>query len=267
MATFKTSDGVNLNYHDQGGALKPAIILLTGYSSSEMTWHYQVEPLLAAGWRVITYDHRNHGASDQVTYGLTAARLATDLAELMAYLDVENAVLMGHSMGAMVAMTYETLYTDANLRAVVTVDQAPTILRKADWLAGEVGLNWDEVPTFMDRLPSMHLMAQPLPADMKAELGRLTLPFDFKANRGMLLDTVMQDWRATLQRERVPHFFAVGGRSPLYPAVVGDASYELQQNELSKKVLFPAAGHIPHLEAVDEFNQELLSFLETVLNN
>lgn len=261
MPEFITSDRVTIHYHDYGGQLKPAVILLTGYSSSEVTWYYQIEPLLAADYRVITYDHRSHGHSSQVTYGLTAARLAVDLHELMNVLDLEAVTLVGHSMGAVIAMTYETLFTDQRLRAVITEDQTPTILRKANWLDGQTGLAFAEIPHFMQRLPQLHLMAHPLSQTMKLAMQPYNMPFNFQLGQTLLLDTIAVDWRTTLSQEHVPHLFIAGAKSPLYPAEHASAARQLQKNGLSAVKIIQDVGHIPHLENVDLFNTTLLNFL------
>ncbi len=261
MAKFITSDHVAINYHDVGGKLNPPIVLAGGYSSSEVTWLYQVEPLLAAGFRVITYDHRAHGASSQVEYGLTAARLAMDLHELLDYLELEYVILIGHSMGAVVVMTYETLFTDQRLRAIITEDQNPTIMQHDDWLGGKSGLSYTDIPVFMGRLPQLRLMVQPLSETMKRAMQPTSFPFNFKVGRTLLLDTIVQDWRATLKQEQIPHLFIAGERSPLYPAEHAQAARMLQNNANSRAYVIPNVGHIPHLENVDEFNRLLLEFL------
>ena len=84
MSFFTTNDLVNINFHDYGSSMNPPIILIGGYSSSEVTWFAQIEAFVNAGYRVITYDHRSHGDSQKVDYGLTLHRLAMDLKELKA---------------------------------------------------------------------------------------------------------------------------------------------------------------------------------------
>lgn len=55
---------------------------------------------------MVAYDQRGHGASTVGREGLTLDRLAADLAEVLDALDLRHVVLVGHSMGGMVALRY-----------------------------------------------------------------------------------------------------------------------------------------------------------------
>lgn len=56
--------------------------------------------LLDAGHRVVLYDQRGHGESSLGRAPVTVERLGEDLAAVLKHLDVRDAVLAGHSMGA-----------------------------------------------------------------------------------------------------------------------------------------------------------------------
>ncbi|MFH0153231.1 alpha/beta fold hydrolase, partial [Pseudomonas aeruginosa] len=73
MSIFITNDGVEINYHTYGDESKQPIVLVNGYSASEITWCCQIESFVAAGFYVVTYDHRSHGRSQKVNYGMTLA--------------------------------------------------------------------------------------------------------------------------------------------------------------------------------------------------
>lgn len=102
--TLTMSDGGRLLVVEQGSG--PAIVLLHGITLSAAIWHYQLPELAAAGYRVVAFDLRGHGASTVGSEGLTLDRLAADLAEVLEALDLQSAVLVGHSMGGMVALRY-----------------------------------------------------------------------------------------------------------------------------------------------------------------
>ncbi|MDQ2723955.1 MAG: alpha/beta hydrolase [Actinomycetota bacterium] len=98
------SDGGRLRVLEQGTG--PAILLLHGITLAASIWHFQLPELAAAGYRVVAYDQRGHGASTVGREGLTLDRLAADLAEVLDALDLGQVVLVGHSMGGMVALRY-----------------------------------------------------------------------------------------------------------------------------------------------------------------
>src|SRR5512140_3948575 len=85
-------------YYEDHGAGQP-VVLIHGYPLSGGGWDKQVPALLAAGYRVITYDRRGFGQSSQPVIGYDYDTFAADLNTLLEHLDLRDAVLVGHSMG------------------------------------------------------------------------------------------------------------------------------------------------------------------------
>ncbi|MDR0297448.1 MAG: alpha/beta hydrolase [Streptococcaceae bacterium] len=260
MSYFVTNDAVKLSYHTYGAADRPAIVLINGFSGTEITWLLQVERFAAAGYFVVTYDARNHGLSALTEHGLTIHRLAADLRELIEHLGLKNVVLLGHSMGASTIMAYEELFGVANIRAVITEDQAPLFLSAPDWLDGW-GSTLSALTEFMDAFPRTHLTKKILSEDLKRQVGKGSMAFDFKANRNLMLNVMVQDWRGVLRRENVAHLFLAGGESPIFPVAHAAAARALQPHPKSQSYVFEGCGHIPHLESPDEFERLVLDFI------
>jgi pimeloyl-ACP methyl ester carboxylesterase len=97
-------DGARLRVLDHGTG-RP-VMLLHGVTLSADIWHYQLDELARAGLRVLALDLRGHGRSEAGDGRLTLARLAGDVDEVLRQLDLEDVVLVGHSMGGMVALRY-----------------------------------------------------------------------------------------------------------------------------------------------------------------
>lgn len=108
--TFRTSEGVNLAVQEYGAEDAGVTLFLAHcWTLNHRDWHYQVRDLLAEFGhrvRIITWDHRGHGASDRV--GLPACtidHLARDMGELVdAFAPTGKLVLAGHSIGGMTMM-------------------------------------------------------------------------------------------------------------------------------------------------------------------
>ena len=62
MPTFRTSDGVNLGYVEEGRA-RP-VVLIHGYTAPAAAWALTTDALVSAGYRVIAFDRRCHGESE-----------------------------------------------------------------------------------------------------------------------------------------------------------------------------------------------------------
>src|SRR5215472_13798307 len=93
----ENSGAIELHYEDHGIGMP--VVLIHGYPLSGRAWDKQVPVLLGAGCRVITYDRRGFGKSSQPATGYDYDTFAADLHALMSYLDLRDAVIVGHSMG------------------------------------------------------------------------------------------------------------------------------------------------------------------------
>ena len=80
----------------------PPLVLLHGLFGSARNWG-AVQKALASDYRVVALDLRNHGASPHAP-AMDYAAQAADIAETLAALCVERAVVLGHSMGGKAAM-------------------------------------------------------------------------------------------------------------------------------------------------------------------
>ncbi|GAA2943828.1 alpha/beta fold hydrolase [Streptomyces griseoincarnatus] len=93
----ENSTDIELYYEDHGSG--QPVVLIHGYPLDGHSWEKQTAALLAAGYRVITYDRRGFGQSSQPTTGYDYDTFAADLNTVMETLDLRDAVLVGFSMG------------------------------------------------------------------------------------------------------------------------------------------------------------------------
>src|SRR5712672_2826244 len=93
---------MQLHYKESGRGR--AVILLPGLFGSSDNWHH-VALRLAESFHVFVVDQRNHGQSPhsaEMNYPL----MADDMNEFMASRGIENAAVIGHSMGGKTAMQF-----------------------------------------------------------------------------------------------------------------------------------------------------------------
>lgn len=93
----ENSTPVELYYEDQGAG--QPVVLIHGYPLNGHSWEKQTRELLAAGYRVITYDRRGFGNSSKVGRGYDYDTFAADLNTVLEALDLRDVVLVGFSMG------------------------------------------------------------------------------------------------------------------------------------------------------------------------
>ena len=100
MAQFTTNDGVLFPQCEDQGSGTP-VVPVAGFRAAATSWLYQIPFLLDHGFRVITFDRRSHGRSEDPTYGHRMSRHGQDLAELLVAAGLtagQNVVLIGGSM-------------------------------------------------------------------------------------------------------------------------------------------------------------------------
>lgn len=129
----KSQDGqeVNLYYQDLGSGTP--VILIHGWPLDHQMWDYQVAALTDAGYRCIAYDRRGFGKSDKPLTGYDYDTLADDLKAVIDEFQLENAVLVGFSMGGGEVVKYFSRHGGKGIaKAVLVSSIAPFMLQTDD---------------------------------------------------------------------------------------------------------------------------------------
>ena len=110
---------VKIHFQDYGKG-KP-VLLIHGWPLSQEMWEYQIEDLVNAGNRVITYDRRGFGQSSKPYDNYTFDILAEDLKAVMDDLDLDDVTLVGFSMGGGEVVRYFSNHNGARVSKVVLI--------------------------------------------------------------------------------------------------------------------------------------------------
>lgn len=100
QATLKRPDGAKLSVSTDGEG--PDLVLVTGLSGTAAFWE-PIVPQLAKRYRVVRFDQRGLGASTRGDAPLTVETLADDCRAVMVQANVTKPILLGHSMGGIIA--------------------------------------------------------------------------------------------------------------------------------------------------------------------
>ncbi|WP_018347808.1 alpha/beta fold hydrolase [Longispora albida] len=161
--------GVRLACRMSGPVDAPVLVLLHGGGTDGSAWD-ELAPALAGTWRVCVPDLRGHGASDRPgEYSL--AGMAEDLRGLLRGLGIARAVVVGHSMGGVVAYLFAAAYP-ALVSALALAETPPPVplgLPVPARPAGGLRYDWDA------RLAVLAELNQPAPSWTEA-LSRITAP-------------------------------------------------------------------------------------------
>ncbi len=265
MPQFRTTDDVTLSYTDQGDGVP--VVLVAGFLAAATSWHFTTRALVDAGYRVVAFDRRNHGGSEAPTHGQRLARHGKDLHELLDALGIDEAFLVGGSMGASSIWAYFDLFGYARCLGMVSVDQTPRMLNRDGWEGGFYGLTADNLGTFFDagipptgRCAGMDKTIAGVTA-IAAATGSNPMGADAAAptTLPLLRDHAAADWRDVLTRATCPVLLVAGAESQFWPP--SHATDMAALNEDVAAVVLEGCGHPVNLDDPEAFNATLLRFL------
>jgi non-heme chloroperoxidase len=121
---------IELHYEDVGSG--QPVVLIHGFPLSGRSWEKQITALLAAGYRVVTYDRRGFGESSQPSVGYDYDRFAADLDTLMTTLDLRDVVLVGFSMGTGEVTRYLANFGSERVSKAVMLGVVPPFLLQTE---------------------------------------------------------------------------------------------------------------------------------------
>lgn len=126
----ENSTDIELFYEDLGTG--QPVVLIHGFPLNGHSWEKQTTALIDAGYRVIAYDRRGFGNSSQPSSGYDYDTFAADLDKLMTELDLQNAVLVGFSMGTGEVTRYLSTFGSERVSKAVLIGAIPPFLLKTD---------------------------------------------------------------------------------------------------------------------------------------
>jgi pimeloyl-ACP methyl ester carboxylesterase len=266
----------------------PPLLLVHGFGAACGHWRRNAAVLAAAGWRVYGLDLIGFGASSQPALRLDNRLWARQLRAFLAEVVGAPAVLVGHSLGGLVALSCAVFFP-AWVRAVVAAPLPdPTLLtapqarpprrppwrrRLKRWLVIALCrlLPLELLVPLLAHSPLLDLgiqsaYASPVIGDQ--ELHRLIArparrPGAVRALRAMSVAMALRPHGATapalLRRLRQPMLLIWGQRDGLVP--VRMAVQVLSQRPGLPLEVLEHCGHCPHDEAPEAFNRVLLGWL------
>jgi non-heme chloroperoxidase len=268
MPTFVTNDGATLSYLDEGTG--QPVVLIAGYGMPATAWALQSDDLVAAGYRVISFDRRSHGDSEDTLRGQRISRHGKDIDELLTAEGLDDAVLVGQSMGSSAIWAYVDLFGTGRLRGILTIDQTPKMINTDGWDFGFYGMTAENSGTFFvhgipDTGRGLRVdQSQPGVMRLVERLGgmpNVRQPNSPETVR-LLRDHGFQDWRDVIARIDIPFVMVAGRDSQLWPCEHAGAS--VGDNPHGRAVIVENAGHATNFDAPEEFNRILLGFLQSV---
>jgi pimeloyl-ACP methyl ester carboxylesterase len=257
--------------YDEARPTNPAdergtILLLTGLGSKRLGWAKQLN-VFGREYRTIALDHRDTGDSDEVTEDYTPADLADDAAALLGALGIRRAHVVGISLGGFTALHFALRHSQLLDKLVLVATSAggranvaasPEILAL---LAPTPGLEIGEraIHTYS------HIMAAAFVAAHPEEMERIAATARYRsqspaAYMRQLRASLAHDVVDSLHQITAPTLIIHGDLDPLIPPQNG--AYLAAQIPGARHIVYQGVGHIPIIERAEQFNRDVLAFLD-----
>jgi pimeloyl-ACP methyl ester carboxylesterase len=155
-----TVNGLALAVHEWSGR-GPAIVAVHGLTANHTCWA-SVAEVLSPEFRLIAYDLRGRGDSDKPRTGYSLATHGDDLAGLLDHFGLRRAVIMGHSLGAHIALRFAARQPRRVTKLVLIdggLDVRPEVLDSLAPAVGRLGLEFPTLEAFLDRMRALPMFA------------------------------------------------------------------------------------------------------------
>jgi non-heme chloroperoxidase len=275
IAGTQNSGPIEIHYEDHGSG--QPVVLIHGYPLDGNSWERQERVLLAAGYRVITYDRRGFGHSSQPTVGYDYDTFAADLNALLEQLDLHDIVLGGFSMGTGEVVRYLSRYGSARVsKAMLFGTIPPFVLKRDDNPEGVNGQVFEDIKAaiindryayFLDFLDNCYNVDVLRPERVSDQAWQAS--FNVAAGASpyasyACVDTWLTDFRDDLPKIDVPTLVVHGTDDRILPiAATADRLPELIAD--ARLVTIEGGPHNIGWTHADEVNTALLEFLNEPL--
>ncbi len=151
-------NGLNIHYLDWGGQGMP-VICVPGLSAN--CWFFlNVAESLTPEYRAIAYDIRGRGDSDKPQRGYNLIAHACDLEAFLNALEIEQAVLLGHSLGASISLFFAVHFPSRVSRLILgdggrTISEEEAAALPKGPMADRLRTTYDSLDSFLDTIPSL----------------------------------------------------------------------------------------------------------------
>jgi len=251
---------VKLQYVEQGDPSGVPVVLVHGVTDSWRSFE-PVLPHLPESIHAFALSQRGHGDADRSASAYRPRDFAADLAAFMDALDIDSAVIAGHSMGSYGAQRFAMDHPERTLRLVL-------IGSFTNWRENQIVAEfWEEAlskltdpidPEFMREFQESPLME---PAFLETVVrDALKVPArEWREAWKALMDT---DHSGELGKIEAPTLIVWGDQDELIPRSEQDALAAAIAS--SRLEVYPGIGHGLHWDAPERFANDLVAFVENV---
>lgn len=253
-------NAIKLEYVERGREDGVPVVLLHGITDSWRSFSLTM-PLLPDSMHVFAVSLRGHGNSDRPAAGYEPDRFASDLAAFLDKVKVKKAVIVGHSMGSMVAQRFAMLYPERT-RGLVLMASWTTLagnqeMQKfyTDWIST---LSDPVDPTFA-RDFQMSTMARPVAPEFVDGMVQESLKAPARVWRGSFEGLLRADFSADLKKINAPTLVMFASKDSYCKREEQDALVAAIRG--AQLMVYEGSGHALHWEDPQRFATDLAAFV------
>lgn len=267
---YTTIGDIDIYYEIHGPADAPPLVLIGGWASYRWIWFRQV-PTFKEKYKCIVFDNRGAGKSSKPDYPYTIEMFAADTVGLMNALDIENAHILGISMGGLIAQQIVISYPEKVRSLIISSshfggpNQIPMddktmallIALPTETLSKEQAMEMRLQATFSpqflqenrDMMEQIDTWAGKHPTPVFAQVHQSSATGAFNAE-------------SELKKITAPTLILHGNNDRAVPTKNGELLAE--SISTSKLKIIEDASHFVIIEKYEEFNSEVMKFIDEV---
>jgi pimeloyl-ACP methyl ester carboxylesterase len=263
--------GLKIRYLVMGSG--PQVLLLHGFGGFLETWAFNIPPL-SGRYRVYAIDLPGHGLSDRPDNSYNPAFAVASANDILEALGIEQATLIGHSLGGAVSINI-ALSLPERVSRLVLIDSAG-LSRRLPWLyrlsslpvLGNILMELAVEPALEISIKRLFSDSPVLPREMidiilknASQPGvKETLLRILRQNIGLRGPRPGALLIERLPQLKVPALFVHGAQDRVFPLEHVRDAFSMAPN--SRVKIFDQCGHCPHIEKPLEFNETVMEFLK-----
>ncbi len=261
-------DGVRIHYYRTGGR-KPPFILLHGATDSGLCWTRLAEDL-AESYDVIMPDAQGHGLSDRLSKGFTSKKHIEQVVGLAQALDLEKPLIIGHSMGADVAVNIAIDYPSLP-GAIILEDplwgEPPSSAEEAEAAkrAGTARIKWlsDLQNCSLEEIVTKSREAAPQwPEEERLPWARAKQQHDISLSSYPIIDK--RHYSELVTQIKCPTLLIIAEKGIVTAEVAANATRLWKSKEPFKWVQIKGTSHNIHRDNFEGYKAALFDFLKVL---
>ena len=259
ISDYADVNGLRMYYEIQGEG-QPLLLMHGSFMNIPLNWS-QIIPLLAKDRKVIAVEMQGHGRTRDITREISYEGMADDVSGLLNHLKIDQADILGYSMGGGIAFQFAVRHPEQLRRLVV--------------LSGAYAHNgwYPDVEASFAAFTVDQFKDTPIQEQYES-LGNDPAHFPEFVKKVISIDLKPYDWSEDVKKIKAPIFMAIGDADgvryehmlELFRAKGGGKMGDLHGLPQSRLAILPGTTHIGMIKRTDWLIPMITDFLDSDLN-